>query len=279
VDLDHAGHFERDQIQFIPSVSCAIRDWSGFPWHRDQYNVVQAHKIRSSQALAIDVFGTIKASSERDRILTALAERCGLPADGPWDLELEWTDPDGLLGEPRPTQVDAVAFGKAAIIVIECKFTESGGTCSQPIPIRKGPHRGQRQCTGDYRRQTNPISGATARCALTAKGIRYWDSIPGIFGVDSTAEYRPCPFKGDAYQWMRNVVLVDTLATARGVAGVVLAAYADGDNLPTAIKARRGELGHAAASGARLVIPVSYQAIVALAKSVARDQTEWDKRD
>jgi hypothetical protein len=238
--------------------------------------MIQAHKPRSSQALAIDVFGTIKASSERDRVLTALAQRCGLPGDGPWILELEWTVPDGLLGEPRPTQVDAIAFGKAAILVIECKFAESGGTCSQPTPIRKGPYRGQRQCSGDYALQTNPVSGIASSCTLSGKGVRYWESIPRIFGIDASAEYHPCPFKGEAYQWMRNVVLAEKLAATRGVASVVIAAYADGDNLPTAKKARVGVLGHPASSGARLVIPFSYQVIIALARSIAVNPNEWD---
>jgi hypothetical protein len=106
--------------------------------------------------------------------------------------------------------------------------------------------------------------------------VRYWESIPRIFGVDASAEHRPCPFKGDAYQRMRNVVVADKLAEVWGVESVVIAAYADGINLPTAMKARAGVLGHPAPSGARLVIPISYQAIVALARSVAVKPNEWD---
>jgi hypothetical protein len=48
------------------------------------------------------VFGTIKVSDERHRILGALAHKCGLPDDGRWELDLEWVDADALLNEPTP---------------------------------------------------------------------------------------------------------------------------------------------------------------------------------
>src|ERR1700687_2387702 len=152
-----------------------------------------------------------------------------MPGDGPWTLELEWTDPNDLLAEPRPTQVDAIAFGQRALLVIECKFTELGGGCSQPAAINEGPHRGLRQCSGDYSPQTNPTNGGASRCALTGKGGADWETIPRLFGLNAEAEYRPCPFKGEAYQWMRNVILADRLAALRGVSGAVIAAYAEAD--------------------------------------------------
>lgn len=223
----------------------AIDDWSKFPWHRDRKGAIQTHKMESSQALAIDVFGTIKVSEEKDRVLGALAIQCGVPDDGPWTLELEWTDPANLLHEPRPTQVDAIAFGKRAVLVIECKFTEGGGGCSQPNRITKGAHRGLRQCDGDYALQTNPVNGHEAHCALTGKGVRYWDLIPKVYGFDADQEYRPCPFRGDAYQWMRNVVLAETLASAHGVSAATIVAYADGESFATAsAQASWGALPH-----------------------------------
>jgi hypothetical protein len=51
----------------------AIDDWDSFPWHRDRRGVTDTTKSESSQALAIDVFGTIKVSDESNRILAALA--------------------------------------------------------------------------------------------------------------------------------------------------------------------------------------------------------------
>jgi len=88
--------------------------------------------------------------------------------------------------------------------------------------------------------QTNPVNGVAARCALTGKKIRYWESIPRIFGFDAEEDHRPCPFRSDAYQWMRNVVLADSLAASRGVAAGVIAAYADGEGFDTAKKVRAG---------------------------------------
>jgi hypothetical protein len=95
--------FEAIKANLFPASHAAICDWNKFPWHRDRRGIIQTHKLESSQALAIDVFGTIKVSEERDRIQGALARECGVPSDGPWILKLEWTDVDGLLSEPRPT--------------------------------------------------------------------------------------------------------------------------------------------------------------------------------
>jgi restriction endonuclease-like protein len=254
----------------FPASHAAIADWNKFPWHR-RNRVIQTSKPESSQALAIDVFGTIKVSGEIDRILGALAQKCGLPADGPWSIELEWRAPKDLLGEPRPTQVDAIACGSRSSLVFECKFTEPGGGCSQPQRIPKGAHRGKRQCDGNYALQINPArkSAGEARCALIAKKVRYWESIPKLFGIDAEQDYRPCPFAGEGFQWMRNVVLADKVAAARGVRGAVIAAFADADPFQTAQKARSGVLGGPAFRGQNLIIPLSYQAIVGLANSVS----------
>jgi hypothetical protein len=179
------------------------------------------------------------------------------------------------LGEPHPTQVDAIACGPRAILLFECKFTEIGGGCSQPDPIRKGAHRGLRQCNGDYALQINPANKRKARCALTAKKVRYWETIPKLFGLSADQDHRPCPFRGEAYQWMRNVVLAERLASARGVSWAVVAVYADADCFETARKVRSGTLVRSALSCKALVIPLSYQSIVALAQSVSDQPHEW----
>src|SRR5216684_4709246 len=100
--------FETVKANLFPASHAAISDWNRFPWHLDRQGVIQTSKPGSSQALAIDVFGTIEVSEEKDRILGTLARKCGMPGDGPWSLELEWKDPKNLLNEPRPTQVDAI---------------------------------------------------------------------------------------------------------------------------------------------------------------------------
>ena len=113
--------FEKIRANLFPASHASIPDWKTFPWHRDQQRNIQTWKRASSQALAIDVFGTIKVSAERDRILTAVAHECGINDGGPSELELEWTDPGNLLRKPRPTQVDAFASSPRTILVFEIR--------------------------------------------------------------------------------------------------------------------------------------------------------------
>jgi hypothetical protein len=269
--------FEVIKKNLFPASHAAIGDWDKFPWHRNRHGRIDTDKPHSSQALAIDVFGTIKASPERDRVLSALARQCGLPGDGPWELKLEWIDPENRLKEPTPTQADAIAFGRLGLLLFEGKFTEHAGSCSQPNVIAKGDHHGMRQCTGNYELQTNPVNKVDSRCALTGKGVLYWKAIQTIYGLDPEQDHLPCPFRGEAYQWMRSVVLAGTLASARGQLGTVVAAYAGGDQFPTAMQVQSGHLGlpSAPASGKRLVIPMSYQAIVELAQGVSEHPSDW----
>jgi hypothetical protein len=268
------------KANLFPESHASIGDWDKFPWHRDTKGAIDTDKLHSSQALAIDVFGSIKVSDDRDRILAALARTCGLPDDGPWKLELEWLAPRELLGEPRPTQVDAIALGQRAILLIECKFTEPSGACSQP-----NPRRGLRQCDGNHAMQLNPLNGKTARCALAPKGVRYWKFIPGIFGLDAEKDYRPCPFRGEAYQWMRNVTLAHALGSAKEVKTAVMVAYADASIFPTARKVRAGYFdGDYNARGSEqvpsfknFVTPMTYLSIAALAQSHSDHPGVWNR--
>jgi hypothetical protein len=150
------------------------------------------------------------------------------------------------------------------------------GIVSQPDPLRKGAHRGLHQCNGNYVPQINPVNGLMARCALAAKKVRYWETIPKIFGVSADEDHRPCPFRGEAFQWMRNVVLAEALRSDRSLPTAVIAAYAEGGRFDTAKKVRAGVLGHPAASSAKLVIPMSYDSIVALAKEGSALPDEWE---
>jgi hypothetical protein len=243
----------------------AISDWGAFPWHRDRFGRIQAYKPHSSQALAIDVFGAIKTSPAGNEILDALAVRANLPAGGPWMVELEWTDNQRLLREPRRTQVDVLATGANAIMVIECKFTEPAGSCSQTRRLRSGRGAGLPQCTGRYELQRNPRTGKEARCALSAKEIRYWEVVPAIFDLDASASHAPCPFKGEAFQWMRNMVLAHELSRQGGKDAACVVAFAAGGGFPTERKATsEGWLPSLAPAG-RPPLMISYQSIVELA--------------
>lgn len=137
--------------------------------------------------------------------------------------------PKDLLGEPRPTQVDAVARCDSDRVLFECKFTEpDGGGCTQPIAIKRGKHAGLKQCDGNYSDQVNPVTGVRSRCALTGKGISYWELIQDVLDIDPESDYRPCPFVGGWYQWMRNLVAARALAIRAGKTAMFVLLYVEG---------------------------------------------------
>jgi hypothetical protein len=163
------------QGNVFPGAHDAI--WQAFPWHSG------ATSPHSSQALAVSVFGTIAVHPERQTLVDEtlrLMFGWDPQGDGEWRVELERELPRSLLGErKKPTQVDVLLQNKTSVVVLECKFTESGGgPCSQTKPRPSGEHEGIIQCDGNYKDQTNAVNGKTARCALSAKDIRYWKYIP-----------------------------------------------------------------------------------------------------
>jgi hypothetical protein len=110
---------------------------------------------------------------------------------------------------------------------------------------------------------------------LTSKSIRYWEYIPKIFELDPGADYTPCPFKGDAYQWMRNAVLAAAIGKHRNRQATALAAFADHPSFPTARKVKRG-LIVPGLPGQGAITPISYQQIIAIACQVSRDGALWN---
>ncbi len=212
----------------------AVEPWDQFKWHLDE-SLCDTWRPHSSQALCIDLFGTLKTApnAERDAVLGHLSAQLDLPDAGPWQVELEWEHPANILQERRKTQVDAVAAGADTTILFECKFAErDGGTCSQTIPRRVGSEVERPQCNGNYELQVNPVNGNTAHCALTGKGIRYWEFIPNVFQLNSVADHVPCPFRGSGYQWMRNLVLADAIGKSEARQTTFIIVYADHSNLP-----------------------------------------------
>ena len=227
----------------------------------------------SSQALAIDVFGTLQSMESRHAVVQACLRSMSLewPAEE-WNLGAEYSLDRNLLGEPRPTQVDYLAESSAGLLLFECKFTESdGGACSQPQPLRYGAHRGMRQCNANYELQTNPITGEHYRCALTAKGVRYWEHVHSVLGIEPSFDYRPCPFSGGWYQWMRNLVAARALSIAKGVPSAFIVVFADGP-FPMARKVRVAEWNELISRTTGREVPMaamSYQSLLALALRVA----------
>jgi hypothetical protein len=241
---------ERVLENLFPNARQAVEPWESFPWHPSG-GECDTWRRHSSQALAIDVFGTLKMAQpeERDAVIGALARELGVPPEGPWCIELEWQDTADRLCERQPTQVDAVACGAEAVIFFECKFTEAdAGGCFQVRRLERGEHAGQRQCNGRYRLQTNPVSGVESRCALAGKGIHYWDRVPRVFTYRGDRDIDPCPFAGPWFQWMRNLVLCEWVASDRRSRPAFALVYADGVGLPFADKIRRKGMASLAAA-------------------------------
>lgn len=215
----------------------AVHPPGKFRWHSAAGEHHDTWKEHSSQALAIDVFGTLQVCDERDVILDRIATELGLPTGGPWQVTLEWHDPDNLLHEKQPTWVDAVAQSPNTLIFFECKFTESdGGTCSQT-----GQRKGEARCNGSYMWQINSANGQEGRCILTTKGIHYWEVIPTIFDYDANESYFQCPFRGSWFQWMRNLTVCKAAAQKAGLKPAVVVVYADAPGLPMAARVKSEE--------------------------------------
>lgn len=82
---------EEQQVRdnLFPEAAAAVIPCQDFAWHRDQAGVATATMAQSSQALAIDVFGTFKSLTAPSRIVDALAAKWGLAFRGPWDFCIE----------------------------------------------------------------------------------------------------------------------------------------------------------------------------------------------
>jgi hypothetical protein len=219
----------------FPGAHDAIRE--PFPWHR---GAAQPH---SSQALAVSVFGTLAVHPEREVLVeTMLRFAFGWDPTGEngWRVDLEKTMDRSLLGEWQPTQIDVLLSSETSAVALECKFTEAGGgTCSQvkPKPPSSGVHKGLRQCDGTYREQRNPANNKTARCALSAKGVRYWTHIPTYLDVAADQDHVPCPFAGPAYQYMRTVLAVGEWVRQQSrerAAGLLV--YVAGKDFPVSVE-------------------------------------------
>lgn len=277
-------HWQRISTNLFPAAHPAVQPWRSFPWHSSGSGSFDTWKVHSSQALALDFFGTLKTSPDRDAVLNAVAERVSLPTGGPWQLHLEWCDPRKLLGEPRPTQVDALAVGRNAVIAFECKFTErDGGGCSQTKPLYGGSHAGMIQCNGRYELQTNPVTGTRALCALTNKGIEYWRIIPKVYSEAWLARSEKsdalCPFAGGRYQWMRNLVLAWKTGDAEGKWPGFVLVYAQGRGLPMSQKVEAGwwqrEVNAEIRQDEIAVGALAIQQLVELARNTSAESDKW----
>ncbi len=275
----------RIEANLFASARKAVEPWDGFPWHIGRNRTCDTGERHSSQALAIDVFGTLKNTPQqyRDAALRAMGGEMGFPTGGPWNIDLEWKDPKNRLKERTQTQVDVLIHSPSVAIFVACRFTEpDGGLCPQTEPLRSGPNKGKRPCNGNYRKQPGTSSGKAGRCLLTGKGIRYWEVVPEVFTYACNRDYRPCPFAGPAHQMMQNLVGAYEFAREGQKKPVVIVVYADAPGLPFASKVRSGEWEQFASTARPegvLIQTISFQLLVRqcleAVGNVGGDQTAW----
>lgn len=154
--------------------------------------------MKSSQALAQSVFGTIQAFHLQPLLLNTVAEDGNLAfgskfAEAEMILEKSVT----ALAEPRPTSVD-VWLESSYRVAVECKLTEQEfGTCSRPrLSVESSDY-----CDGSYTYQLDrPV-----RCSLTHVGVRYWDYLEEVFGWSPEEDHLLCPLSS-TYQLVRNIL-------------------------------------------------------------------------
>ena len=184
----------------------------------------QFGSMRSSQALAQSVFGSLAALGKADA-LARLTDDDGLPTvRSRMRVQLEHVVHH--LGEPSPTSVDVWLDNGEQRVAVECKFTESEfGQCSRPgLQPDRDRNYERDHCDGSYTRQR----GRRARCSLTETGVRYWQYLPTLFDWPADRDLKPCPLDG-TYQLVRNIlaacVLPDGTVDIEG--GQVLVIYDD----------------------------------------------------
>jgi hypothetical protein len=213
----------------FPEARHVVASLGASAWHRDGSKLITASRVHSSQALALDVFGTVGTLSSRDAISKSWADALNLPSFGATTITPEFVLASRILQERKSTQVDALVSGSKASALVECKFTEpDGGSCSQTSAFKQSAGAKAPQCNGNYAHQVNPLTGRAARCALSAKGILYWQFVPEVLSISADQDHSPCPFAGGRYQWMRNLVAARALAVSRKQPFSFIVAYADG---------------------------------------------------
>jgi hypothetical protein len=250
----------------------AIPDYERFDWHIYRGNI-DSDKPNSSQALAIDFWGCLKLSPFKDQIINALFNS----NDANWDIKFEYTD-SSLMSELRPTQIDVIIESKFCAIIAESKFAEAnGGGCSQIRPTSKKLI----QCSGDYKKQINPVNGIISECALSGKEILYWNYIDTLTKFDKNSTYPPCPFKNGEYQWMRNICFAEAYSKTHKKRTLSYLVYYKSDKCPISVKVEKntylGKLKDKILNTESLK-PISYNNLLSTAISLLTDNKPNEKK-
>jgi hypothetical protein len=210
----------------------SIEDYQKFDWHKNGKNI-DTNQANSSQALAIDFWGCLKLSKYKNQLINKLFDK----NEKNWFINFEYED-KSLLSEKKATQVDILIESENCVLVIESKFTEKeGGRCSQTNKDKNGVY----QCNGKYEKQTNPRNNnIESQCALTGKGIKYWEFIDELTYYKKNETYDPCPFKGGEYQWMRNICFAEAYAKKYNVDSESYLVYLDSEKCSVSNKVKKG---------------------------------------
>lgn len=207
---------ERIRENIHPAAHWAIADWNEFSWHKDSKGAPDTFLLQSSQALCISIWGTIAHPDARQ----ARSVLAGMLVDpliaeamtSDPELHLEFTDAEVLYEKGgNPTNVDVLLLFPHLVLVVESKFTERFGSCSQVS---------RRQCTGRYERGSDLKTRSEAPCRLAVSdgrrtARRYWDVMRSLSVEDAYPLGVECPFAGPGYQVMRNVAFASELAASR----------------------------------------------------------------
>lgn len=218
--------------------------------------------MRSSQALAQSVFGSLAALGKEDA-LAGLTTNEGLPTvrNG---VTVRMEHLVEHLGEPRPTSVDVWLDDGVQRVAVECKFTEREfGRCSRPtLRPGKNPNYERDHCDGSYTRQR----GRRTRCSLTEIGVRYWQHLPELFDWSADRDMKPCPLDG-TYQLARNVLAAcvrpDGMVDPDSGHALVIYDDRNPEFLPGGKATRQWEAATRTLAGRPLVRRCSWQRLVA----------------
>lgn len=165
--------------------------------------------MKSSQALALSIFGNLKVLGHADVLQAVSADGFGGPAFGPGPIRSDsiLLEHDAKLpGERTSTSVD-VLIGGASSVCVECKLTESEvGRCSKTLL----PSSNKSHCNG-----ANPMTGGGITCPLANAGPRYWEEVPAFVKMEAWRARRECPMC-EPYQLVRNILAASRPGRERG---------------------------------------------------------------
>jgi hypothetical protein len=215
----------------------AIANWKTFKWHCSER--VDAHVPHSSQAFCISVWGTFASQQGRvvrDVVASVLQDALFLEVLEQYKTELPLvleSDSRELLNEfgGKQSHLDGVLSLNGLSVVIESKFTEPFGACSQ---VR------DKHCSGVY----GPGSDLKLKrdefpCRLQYKDRQrtprlYWEIMKPLSNEGVYPLGKPCPFAEGGYQVMRNIAAAAALATANGSEWRVIFEYPKSSDSRTA---------------------------------------------